>query len=54
MVSFIHPDDHRATLQERAGLSLRGKTVGFVNRYATKDGGWPVDRLEYHLRPDEH
>ena len=40
MLAFIHPDDQLATLDERARLPQNGTTVDFVNRYATKGGGW--------------
>ena len=40
MLTFVHPDDRQATLDERAMLFDRGTTAAFVNRYATKDGGW--------------
>jgi PAS domain S-box-containing protein len=40
MLAFIHPDDHQATLDERDRLPQHGTTISFVNRYATKDGGW--------------
>ena len=39
-VEFVHPDDREATERESAGLAVGGVTVDFVNRYATKDGGW--------------
>jgi PAS domain S-box-containing protein len=39
-VEFVHPDDRERTERETAGLSRGGITVDFVNRYATKDGGW--------------
>jgi diguanylate cyclase (GGDEF)-like protein/PAS domain S-box-containing protein/putative nucleotidyltransferase with HDIG domain len=40
-VEFIHPDDRDATTQEADGLEQDGVTLKhFVNRYATKDGGW--------------
>ena len=37
---FVHPDDRRVTEREHTRLASGGLTVGFVNRYATKDGGW--------------
>ncbi|MGI9081488.1 MAG: sensor domain-containing protein [Thermoleophilaceae bacterium] len=39
-VEFVHPDDREITERETAGLAGDGVTVDFVNRYATKDGGW--------------
>ncbi|MEJ7787911.1 MAG: response regulator [Solirubrobacteraceae bacterium] len=39
-VEFVHPDDRARTERETAGLAQAGLTVDFVNRYATKDGGW--------------
>jgi len=37
---FVHPDDREITERESAGLAQGGVTVDFVNRYATKAGGW--------------
>ncbi|HVF80159.1 MAG TPA: PAS domain S-box protein [Solirubrobacteraceae bacterium] len=39
-LEFVHPDDREITARETAGLTEGGVTVDFVNRYATKDGGW--------------
>jgi diguanylate cyclase (GGDEF)-like protein/PAS domain S-box-containing protein len=39
-VEFVHPDDREMTQREAAGLARGDATVDFVNRYATKDGGW--------------
>ena len=39
-VEFVHPDDREITEREAAGLAEGGVAVDFVNRYATKDGGW--------------
>jgi len=39
-VEFVHPDDRKQTEQESAGLAEGGATIGFVNRYAAKDGSW--------------
>jgi len=39
-VEFVHPDDREMTERESAGLARGDVTVDFVNRYATKDGGW--------------
>ncbi len=39
-VEFVHPDDRESTELESAALAEGGVTVDFVNRYATKDGGW--------------
>ena len=37
---FVHPDDRARTERETAGLADGEVTVGFVNRYAAKDGSW--------------
>ncbi len=39
-VEFVHDDDRARTEEESAGLRAGGVTVDFVNRFATKDGGW--------------
>lgn len=39
-VEFVHPDDREATEHVSARLTQGAITVDFVNRYATKDGGW--------------
>ena len=39
-VAFVHPDDRAQTERETACLAEGGITVGFVNRYAAKDGSW--------------
>ena len=39
-VEFVHPDDRAQTERETAGLAEGGVTIGFVNRYAAKDGSW--------------
>jgi two-component system sensor histidine kinase/response regulator len=39
-VEFVHDEDRARTEEERAGLAVGGVTVDFVNRLATKDGGW--------------
>jgi PAS domain S-box-containing protein len=39
-VEFVHPDDRERTERETASLAQGGVTVDFLNRYATKDGGW--------------
>ncbi|MGI8945711.1 MAG: PAS domain-containing protein, partial [Thermoleophilaceae bacterium] len=39
-VEFVHPDDREMTEEQTAGLTAGGVTVDFVNRFATKDGGW--------------
>jgi len=39
-VEFVHPDDREMTERESAALARGDVTVDFVNRYATKDGGW--------------
>ena len=39
-VEFVHPDDREQAVRAAAGLAQGDVTVAFVNRYATKDGGW--------------
>ena len=39
-VEFVHPDDRKQTEEETASLAEGGVTIGFVNRYAAKDGSW--------------
>ncbi len=39
-VEFVHPEDRANTERQAAGLAQGGVVVGFVNRYATSDGGW--------------
>ncbi len=39
-VDFVHPEDRATTEQESGKLAGGALTVGFVNRYETKDGGW--------------
>jgi len=39
-VEFVHDEDRARTEEQTAGLAAGGVTVDFVNRYATKDGGW--------------
>ena len=39
-VEFVHDDDRARTEEESAGLRAGGVTIDFVNRFATKDGGW--------------
>ena len=39
-VEFVHDDDRARTEEEAAGLRVGGVTIDFVNRFATKDGGW--------------
>ena len=53
MLAFIHPDDHQATLDERARLPQHGTTVAFVNRYATKSGGWRWIDWNTRFDPEE-
>jgi len=53
MLTFIHPDDHLATLEERHRLPQNGTTVAFVNRYATKDGGWRWIDWNTRFDPEE-
>ena len=40
LVEFVHDDDRARTEEETAGLRAGGVTIDFVNRFATKDGGW--------------
>ncbi|GDY12948.1 hypothetical protein LBMAG53_18260 [Planctomycetota bacterium] len=39
-IDFVHPDDVQATLAEATKLAKGAKTVNFLNRYRTSDGGW--------------
>ncbi len=39
-VDFVHPDDREATIRETGRLADGATTVGFINRYATRAGGW--------------
>ena len=40
-VDFVHPDDRERTIQEAGALARPGhQTVGFRNRYRTRDGAW--------------
>ena len=39
-VEFVHDEDRARTEEQTADLAVGGVTVDFVNRYATKDGGW--------------
>jgi two-component system, sensor histidine kinase and response regulator len=39
-VEFVHDEDRARTEEQTAELAAGGVTVDFVNRYATKDGGW--------------
>ncbi|HEX5899250.1 MAG TPA: PAS domain S-box protein [Solirubrobacteraceae bacterium] len=39
-VEFVHDEDRARTEAQGAELAAGGVTVDFVNRYATKDGGW--------------
>ena len=39
-VEFVHPHDRKQTEEETASLAEGGVTIGFVNRYAAKDGSW--------------
>jgi PAS domain S-box-containing protein len=40
VVELVHPDDREVTERESALLARGGATVDFVNRYATREGGW--------------
>jgi two-component system sensor histidine kinase/response regulator len=53
MLDFVHPDDHQATLDERDRLPQNGTTIAFVNRYATKDGGWRWIDWNTRFDPEE-
>jgi two-component system sensor histidine kinase/response regulator len=39
-VEFVHDEDRARTEEETAALRLGGVMIDFVNRFATKDGGW--------------
>ena len=39
-MEFVHPHDRKQTEEETASLAEGGVTIGFVNRYAAKDGSW--------------
>jgi PAS domain S-box-containing protein len=52
-VEFVHPDDRAATLERAATLVLGEATVSFVNRYATKSGGWRWIEWSSMANPDE-
>ena len=39
-VEFVHPEDVERTAENTAALGQGGDGVEFLNRYATKDGGW--------------
>ena len=39
-LDFVHPDDRAATLAEAQKLARSQETVGFENRYRTKDGSY--------------
>lgn len=39
-IEFVHPDDHPVTLAEMAQLNTGAPTLGFENRYRTKDGSY--------------
>jgi len=49
-LSFIHPDDITATVQEMEKLKTGALTINFVNRYRKKDGTYLW--LEWHTTPD--
>jgi PAS domain S-box-containing protein len=52
-IEMVHPDDVERTAQETERLQGGRETEQFVNRYATKDGGWRS--LEWNVtgQPDE-
>jgi PAS domain S-box-containing protein len=39
-LEFVHPEDRETTELETARLALGDETIDFLNRYATKGGGW--------------
>jgi PAS domain S-box-containing protein len=39
-MSFVHPDDREATLAEFTAVLNGGESLGFENRYRTRDGGY--------------
>ena len=39
-LSFVHPDDHEATMKIRAQLMVGENTHAFINRYRCKDGSY--------------
>ena len=61
-LSFIHPDDHAASIKEAERLFAGADTSGFENRYRCKDGSWrwlswkltsyPEERLLYGAASD--
>ena len=52
-VDFVHPDDREATIRETSRLAEGVTTIGFVNRYATKAGGWRWIDWNARIAPDE-
>ncbi|MEO7837186.1 MAG: PAS domain S-box protein, partial [Acidimicrobiales bacterium] len=52
-VDFVHPQDREATIRETSRLAEGAMTVGFVNRYATKAGGWRWFDWNARTAPDE-
>jgi signal transduction histidine kinase/CheY-like chemotaxis protein len=50
LVSFVHPDDHEATLREREHVLSGRPRFGFVNRYRTRSGDYRW--IEWHTKAD--
>jgi PAS domain S-box-containing protein len=52
-IEFVHSEDLKRTTQETARLIQGAKSIQFVNRYATKDGGWRSLEWNATGQPDE-
>jgi diguanylate cyclase (GGDEF)-like protein/PAS domain S-box-containing protein len=52
-LEFVHPDDRESTERETARVAEGGITIDFVNRYATKDGGWRWIEWKARAVPEE-
>ncbi|MEA2297679.1 MAG: hypothetical protein QOF77_615 [Solirubrobacteraceae bacterium] len=53
LVEFVHPEDREATVREVEELIGGGRTVDFVNRMQTSDGGWCWFHWSAIVAPDE-